>query len=242
LTAARRQGVTSFVRWQEAERAIATFWQGRWDEAFDQAGAFLAAGEADTPHYMDSVCHYIRGAIHLARGEMDPARAEARRGTELARPIKDPQALNPAIAFEARVELAVGNLEAAAALADELLEIWRDGGVRPQIESVDGAWVLIGLGRTAELEEALERAVQTLWHDAAKKIASGDAAGAADVYAEIGTVPDEAYARLRAADDLVRSGRRADADVQLRLALPVFAHLGATAWQAEGETLLAESA
>jgi class 3 adenylate cyclase/tetratricopeptide (TPR) repeat protein len=242
LTTARRQGVTSFVRWQEAERAIATFWQGRWDEAFAQAEAFLDAGEAGLPHYMGSVCHYIRGAIHLARGDMEAARAEARRGTELARPIKDPQALNPAIAFEGRVELAAGDLEAATALADELLEIWRDGGVRPQIESVDGAWLLIGLGRREELEDAIERAVQTLWHDAARKIASGDAAGAAEVYAEIGSVPDEAYARLRAADDLVRRGRRTDADAQLRLALPVFAQLGASAWQAEAESLLAKSA
>jgi len=238
LTAARRQGVTSFVRWQEAERAITTFWQGRWDEAFAQAEAFLDAGEAGSPHYMDSVCHYIRGAIHLARGDTEAARAEARRGTELARPVKDPQALNPAIAFEGRVELAAGDREAATALADELLEIWRDGGVRPQIESVDGAWLLIGLGRREELEDALERAAQTLWHDAARKIASEDTAGAADVYAEIGSVPDEAYARLRAAETL--SGTAAEE--QLRLALPVFAQLGATAWQAEAESLLAKSA
>jgi hypothetical protein len=41
---------------------------------------------------------------------------------------------------------------------------------------------------------------------------------------------------------LVRGGERAEADRQLRLALPVFAQLGATAWAAEGEALLAESA
>jgi hypothetical protein len=102
--------------------------------------------------------------------------------------------------------------------------------------------LLVGLGRAKELEEAIERAVQMLWHDAARRIAVGDAAGAAEVYAEIGSVPDEAYARLRAADDLVRRGRRAEADAQLRLALPVFAQLGASAWQAEAESLLAKSA
>ena len=242
LTAARRQGVTSFVRWQEAEQAISSFWQGRWDDALPQADSFLEAAEAGAPHYMDPMCHYVRGAIYLARGDKDQALAEARHGVELARPITDPQALNPAIAFQGRVELAAGNLGAADALAGELLELWSDEGALPQLELADGAWLLTGLGRTAELKEAIERAVQTLWHDAARKIANGDAAGAAEVYLEIGSVPEEAHARLRAAEDLVGSGRRAEADRQLQLVLPVFRELGATAWQAEAESLLAKSA
>ena len=192
---------------------------------------------------MDSVCRYVRGSIHLARRDTEAALADARRGTEQARPIKDPQALNPAVAFEARVELAAGNLEAATRLADELLGIWEGDGVGPQAESVDGAWALVDLGRADELVAAIERAeAQTLWQQAARRIAEGDAAGAAEVYAEIGTLPDELYARLRAADDLVRRGERAEADAQLRLALPGFAELGATAWQARAETLLAASA
>jgi class 3 adenylate cyclase/tetratricopeptide (TPR) repeat protein len=239
LTVARRQGVTSFVRWQEAEEAIYSFWQGRWDDALAQADSFLETGEL---HYMDPVCRYVRGAIYLARGDIEQALAEARRGAELARPIKDPQALNPAVAFQGRVERVAGNLEAAHALAGELLELWSDGGALPQLELADGAWLLTQLGRTAELEDAIERAVQTRWHDAARKIAAGDAAGAAEVYLEIGSVPEEAYARLRAAEDLVGSGQPAEADRQLQLVLPVLRKIGATAWQAEAESLLAKSA
>ena len=64
-------------------------------------------------------------------------------------------------------------------------------------ESVDGAWVFTGLGREAELVEAIERAsAQTPWHEGARRIASGDLAGAAETYAEIGSVPDEVYARF----------------------------------------------
>ena len=62
------------------------------------------------------------------------------------------------------------------------------------------------------------------------------------MYAQIGSVPDEAHARLRAVEALVREGRRAEADAQLRLAQPMFAQLGAAAWSAEAEALLAESA
>ena len=95
---------------------------------------------------MDSVCRYVRGSIYLARGDIEAALAEARRGTEQARPVKDPQALNPAVAFEARVELAAGNLEAAGRLADELLAIWGSDGVGPQVEAIDGAVGLLRPG------------------------------------------------------------------------------------------------
>ena len=98
------------------------------------------------------------------------------------------------------------------------------------------------LGRGREFVEALERArAQTPWHEAARLVVGGDLAGQ-PLYGEIGSVPDEAYARLRAAGAFVESGRRAEADGQLRLALPVLAKLGATAWAAEAEALLAESA
>ena len=241
MTAARRQGVASFIRWQEAERALYLYVQGRWDEALEESIRFIDAAEAGSPHYMDSVCRFVRGSISLARGDTESALGDARRATKLARAVKDPQALYPAIAFEARVELAAGGPEAANPLADELLAMWGDRSAG--IELVDSAWALVGLGRADELMAAVQRArAQTLWHEAARRIASGDAVGASEVYAEIGSVPDEAYARLRAADGFVRSGRRADAEAQLRLAMPVFAQLGASAWQAEAESLLAASA
>jgi class 3 adenylate cyclase len=232
LMAARRQGVVGFIRWQEAERAFHSYLRGRWGEALEEADRFIEAAEAGSPHYMDSVCRFVRGAISLARGDTESALLDARRATELARVIKDPQSLYPAIAFQARVELAAGNAKEANALADELLAVWGDEGARALLELVDGAWALTGLGRNDELLAAVERArAQTLWHEAARKIAEEDAAGAAEVYAEIGSVPDEAYARLRAGTE-----------EQLRLALPVFAELRATAWRAEAESLLAKSA
>ncbi len=239
---AKRQGLVGFVRWQEAERADHLYWQGRWEEAISAANVFIAEAQ-DAPHYMEAVCLMARGAIGLARDEAEAAAADARRATELARVVKDPQSLNPAIAFEARALLVAGDLAGASAAADELLAVWSENGVRPARESVEGAWALTGLGRSEELEAVLgEGPGPTPWHDAARRIAEGDFAGAAGLYAQIGSVPDEAYARLKAAKEFVREGRRAEADSQLRLALPVFAQLGATAWTAEGESLLAQTA
>jgi class 3 adenylate cyclase/tetratricopeptide (TPR) repeat protein len=240
---ADRVGLAGFIKWNRAEHVFHCHWQGRWDEALATADAFIAEVEAGSSHYMETSCRYIRGAIRLARGDADGAIADAGRATEVARGAKDPQTLNPALAFEARAKATVGDRAGASVLADELLAAWRDSGVRPPHESVDGAWAFRELGRSKEFAEALGRArAQTPWHVAAARITAGDLAGGADAYAEIGSVPDEAYARLRSADELVRAGRRADADGQLRLALPVFVHLGATAWTAEGEALLAASA
>ena len=240
---ADRLGLDGFIRWQRAEHAFHCHWEGRWDEAFATAEEFIQEVEAGQAHYMEAACRYIRGTIHLARGDVTAALADARRATDAARGARDPQILDPALAFEARTRLAVDDRERANALADELLDAWRSQGVPPGHESVDGVWAFSELGRSSEFADALERGrAQTPWHEAARLVIAGDVVGAADLYAEIGSVPDEAYARLRAAAALVGAGRRAEADAQLRLALPVLAKLGANAWVAEAEALLAESA
>ena len=240
---ADRLGLDSFIRWQRAEHIFHCHWEGRWDEAFATADQFIREIEAGQAHYMESPCRVIRGTIELARGNAEDALADARLATESARGARDPQTLNPSLAFEAQMSLAVGDRGRASTLADELLDAWRSDGVAPAHESVGGAWVFGDLGRGREFVEALERArAQTPWHEAARLVVGGDLAGAAELYGEIGSVPDEAYARLRAAAAFVESGRRAEADGQLRLALPVLAQLGATAWAAEAEALLAESA
>jgi class 3 adenylate cyclase/tetratricopeptide (TPR) repeat protein len=239
---ADRLGMPGYIRWQEGEHVFHCYWEGRWEEALAVADGFLQEAEAGSGHYMASGCRMTCAAILLARGEPAAALEEARRSTGLARVVKDPQTLYPALGFEARARLAAADLPGATALADELLEASRDAGVVAPHGALD-AWVFRELGRSAEFLEALNRApVQTAWHEAARKIASGDLVGAADVFAQIGSVPDEAYARLRAAEELVRSGRRGEADRQLRLALPIFARLSASGWQAEAEALLAASA
>jgi class 3 adenylate cyclase/tetratricopeptide (TPR) repeat protein len=239
---AQRLGAVSFIDWLQAEHAVHCYWQGRWDDALATADDFIGRFEASS-HYMEGGCRYVRAEIALARGDTETARAEARRATELARSIRDPQALNPLLVFEARARLAAGDWAGANALADEVVRAWQATSIRQPTEYVGAPWVFRELARANELQESLEHAVgRTPWHEAAQRVLSGDLVSAAELYADIGSVPDEAYTRLRAAGELLRAGKRAEADRQLRLALPVFARLGATAWAAEGQALLAESA
>ena len=55
-------------------------------------------------------------------------------------------------------------------------------------------------------------------------------------------VTQEAWFRLRGAEQLVHEGRRAEADEQLRPALAFYRSVGATRWIRDGEALLAGSA
>ncbi len=58
----------------------------------------------------------------------------------------------------------------------------------------------------------------------------------------MGALPYEADARLRAAEDLVREGRRAEAEAELERSLAFWRTAGATAYVREGEALLTASA
>ena len=69
------------------------------------------------------------------------------------------------------------------------------------------------------------------WLDAAKAFTTGDYVGAANLYAQIGSRPDEADARLRS---------RVESEV--RRALEFYRSVGATRYIREAEAELAESA
>jgi hypothetical protein len=191
---------------------------------------------------MDSICRGVRARILLARGRPEAALEESTRGRARARETRDPQVLNAALAIELVVRTAANDTADANALADELLGQWRQG-VRAPSEAIDAAWGFLALDRGSEFLAAFPApAEETPWHAAGRAIAVEDFAAAAAVCAEIGTVADETYARLRAAEAAVARGDRVEANRELGVALPACAQLGATAWTAMGESLLAESA
>ena len=81
--------------------------------------------------------------------------------------------------------------------------------------------------------------VNTRWLEAALALAEGDPREGARIFAQIGSLPDEAHARLRAAEALAAAGRRQEADEELSLALDFYRAVGATRYVREGEVLLA---
>jgi class 3 adenylate cyclase/tetratricopeptide (TPR) repeat protein len=243
--AAERFGITGWLRHLRAEQVLEYYWRGRWDSALRHANEFIAESETSSRHYMESVCRLARGRIRLARGDLPAASEDADKQLVFARMATDPQVLNSALAFRARVALATGDHDQAGTYAGELLAMLVElTEVHAVAEwSADLTAVLVGLGRGNDLRElAASKAVSTPWLEAAAAFAGSDFEQAADRYAEIGSLPDEAFARLRAAEQLLATGRRAEGNTQLQRAVVFYRKVRASAHLREAEALLAATA
>ena len=98
----------------------------------------------------------------------------------------------------------------------------------------DAAWAMSALGARTSCSELIEpKRGPSRWAAAGAAILRGDLLAAADVFAEIGSLPDEARARLRAAERL-DGEQRAE---QLRLARAFYDSVGATGFLRECEAL-----
>jgi class 3 adenylate cyclase/tetratricopeptide (TPR) repeat protein len=214
--------------------------EGRWEEALAGAEAVIREAEAGKPMYGDAASRRVRARIRLARGDPEGAVRDARRTLDRSREIKDPQSLAPSLATFAGVALATGDREAAERAVEEVLEIMASNPLGVELTGI--AIVLFDLGRSDDLRPLLDRASASRLVDGAKLLVAGDLVAAADVYADMHCVSDEADVRLRAAEALVAEGRRAEADEQLRRALAFYRSVGATAYIRRAESLLAASA
>jgi class 3 adenylate cyclase/tetratricopeptide (TPR) repeat protein len=239
-------GHTAQVRFVEGGPAVGLpYYSGEWDEALERAEAFLAEVESGSPRYQASTAYCWRGLIRLARDDIRGAEADAARGAELARPIKDPQRVLTALPRVAFVFVSGEDETRAREVLDETLAGLRElrhlGYAALELGPL--AWVAFRLGRDADVLAVIEReSFQSPWLQAGRAVALGRFREAADIFGRIGSLPDEAFLRLRAAEQLVSDGRRAEADEQLQRALAFYRSVGATRYIREGEALLAASA
>ncbi|MFN2470426.1 MAG: hypothetical protein ABR583_05450 [Gaiellaceae bacterium] len=81
-----------------------------------------------------------------------------------------------------------------------------------------------------------------MWLAVAQELARGEFAVAADLLGESGLRTEEAYARLRVAEQLALEGRGAEAVAERDRALAFYRSVDATAYVRRAEALLAESA
>ena len=152
--AAERFGIAGWARHLRAELVVEHYLLGRWDRAVRLADEFITESEAGSRHYMELACRLMRGRIRLARGELAAALDDAAKQLALAREAGDPQVVQPAIAFAARVALERGDRVQAEAGAGELLALFKAQGDRTATEwAPDLAVVLVALDRGGELAE-----------------------------------------------------------------------------------------
>jgi len=214
------------------------FRKGEWEEALRRSDAFLAACEAGESHYLESTVRLDRANARLARGDAAGALDDVRKALGPARAAGDPQALVPTFVGAARLYVEAGRTDDARELAREAL-----AEAPLSYALTDLAWVAAELDCEEELAERLERVrPETKWTDGARALLQRDFVTAADVFYDIGVLNEEALARLRAAEQLVAEGRRAEADEQLQRSLAFWRSVGATRYIRKGEALFAKTA
>ncbi len=219
---ATRLGLTRLLAWLDMTDRIADHAAGRWD-------LVLPPGDpppAEETGYEAGQLLVGRARVLLGRGRRDAAVELSDRALALARAAMDAQVLGPALACRARVALDQGDRAAAAVLVDELLALLPGRFLEPSI-GIDLPLTAAALGHGAD---ALDGIVATPWRDAAHCFLDGDHVGAADDYAAIGAVVDEAQARLAAARALAAAGVPDAACAQWERGAATARRIGAVAW------------
>jgi class 3 adenylate cyclase/tetratricopeptide (TPR) repeat protein len=236
IAAARRLGQARGLRFLRAELIVDQCFLGDWDVALPAADAFIAEVEAGSPHYMEHACRFVRALIRLAREDDAGATSDIERTLELGREQAEPQVLVPALAMRALVAVDTGDDGLASACLDELIATQADQ---------TGYWVFPGvfvadlLGRLDDLGALLPEAPPFRWEAVARLYVTGDRSAAADELAKIGSLTDEARARLRAAEVFAREGNRPAAERERAAAVAFYTRVGATRYLRLAEQLLA---
>jgi predicted ATPase/class 3 adenylate cyclase len=239
---AERFGDASGVRWMRHQQAIFALILGRWDEALRGTDEFIAECEAGSPHYLESATRRERGRIREGRGDITGALTDYRRAVDLAREANDPQELLPALGAVVAALEAHASPEDAHDHSRELVELART-------YAHDAVWCLpldFLVSRAAvefepELRGALRDAPSLPWKDLAFCCLDRDFVRAAEIWAEAGSPTWEARLRLRAAEELIETGRRAESDDQATKALAFYRTVGATYYVDRCEALLREA-
>ena len=132
---------------------------------------------------------------------IEPASQHAEAAVALAREIGEPQYFVPSFGLRAQIHVQDGQLAEAAELLDELLERWWIG-VAISAESLACAAIAArgvpGVNK-AFVDATSAYPLPSRWVQAAHLLAAGCWKQAAAVYADIGSLPNEALARTSSA-------------------------------------------
>jgi class 3 adenylate cyclase len=228
-------------RWYQGIMTEDHYRMGHWDEALALSDAFLADVDAGAEHYMTGQAAIVGALIRLARGDDQGAFAAAGRAVAHARTIDDPQVVYYLLPLGAYVFSVLGEQARALEYAGEFLD-----GLRRRVQLQFATITLPTFAAAArrleldgDLVDALAGHRADRWVETARAYAGGDFTRAADLLHEIGSLPDEAEARLRAAEQLSHAGRDGDARTQLGQAIAFYRSVRAMRYEDECRVLLA---
>ena len=205
-----RYGYRGFLRFLDGGPGIESpYHAGNWDESLQAADAFVADVEAGSPHYQAGNAYSMRALMRIARDYEAGALSDVEHALELAPNVGDPQSFVAVLAHCGTVYERAGDERRASDVLETLLtslESMRLVGFAV-VKTQEVAWLARRFGRERELAPIIEReSKNSPWLQAGKAIVDGDLRAAADVLADIGSLPNEAFFRLRAAEAARRGG------------------------------------
>ncbi len=200
---------------------------GRWDEALTSAGSFIAACESGSPTC--SSTSFVRCAACCSspverrrqRSRISGVHASSKTNgasRDIEIPMGYPRALRCSSDGQTRAD----------AYAQEFAASFRPVQVLCQSRHAWTALFAEELGIAPPLREFAEASLPGRLRDAALAALDGDLRRAADVFDAAGLLPCAAHARTLAAEELFRTGERAEGEAELVKALEFYRSVGAT--------------
>jgi class 3 adenylate cyclase len=224
----RRFGITSSLRWLEAEDVYAATVRGQL-RLVDELATNVLATVSGSNLYQVPGTSASRALARAARGDFDGAGADMEVSSAESLRIGDAQVLTFR-AYGAVVHILEGRRDESIARLEELVA--NPAAIEPYLLA---PLVAAELGRSDLIESTYAHiSAANPWHRAATALAADEPARAAEIYADIGGRLHEAWARLLAAE-------RGDLS-QLEPARAYFADEGATTFLRRCDALLHASA
>ncbi|HEX9311218.1 MAG TPA: adenylate/guanylate cyclase domain-containing protein [Actinomycetota bacterium] len=253
---ARSHGITAGFYWGTAESLWMLFDLGRWDEMLLLEQEIVAWADRFGGRYMDTVAKSYAAQVLVWQGQVEEASSRIDRFLPLAREIRDPQVLSPALAIAAIVRRAKGNVAEAMMLVQELtnLVLASEFAFFNFFHLTDVARICAAAGDLKPVERLLGRLVPNARREhhgvltarAVVAEANGSVEEAAELYAEAAeawrefpSVLEEGLALVGAARCRLARGERAEDE--LRMARAVLLGLGAPGPLEEADELLRRS-
>ena len=211
---------------------------GDWEEALQEANSLIGAPGFTRQEYL---ARYVRATILESRGELAAAGVDFELALESARESAEAAAVLPALVGLAGFRRRRDRSDDAWAALDEVVTALDAAESVGDIQEfhVELVVELLGAGRPRAAESIIGRMPEGPWRDACRALVDGQDAGAADTLTSIGTERLAADLRLRAARALAAAGRLSEAEAQLELARAFYRKVGATAFLAEADDILA---
>ncbi len=254
---AERHGGTAEAYWGRSESLWMLFDLGRWDEVLAMEQEIVAWSRSFGGRYTETVASSYAAQVVVWRGQVAEAANRVERFLPLARQIRDPQVLAPALAIAAVVRWAEGDLAGAMALVEEEADLVASAEFAffNFFHVTDAARICASSGEVGVLERLLEGLVPIarrehngmLTANAVLTEARGGLEEAAQRYSDAAEAwmgfpsPfEEGLALLGAGRCMVKMGE--GADQELRRARELLLGLGAWRSVEEADALLARTA